>query len=153
MLQQNILIVDDHPENLVALEAILDADGRNLVKANSGQEALTLAVKMEFSLVLLDVQMPEMDGFEVASLMRKHKKTKTIPIIFVTAINKDQKYVFQGYESGAVDYLFKPLDPIILEHKVRFFLELDYKNKQLQRRINEVMQLKEIGRASCRERV
>jgi len=143
MLQQNILIVDDHPENLVALEAILDAEDRNLVKANSGQEALTLAVKMEFSLVLLDVQMPDMDGFEVASLMRKHKKTKSIPIIFVTAINKDQKYVFKGYESGAVDYLFKPLDPIILGHKVRFFLELDYKNKQLQRRINEVMQLKE----------
>lgn len=143
MLQQNILIVDDHPENLVALEAILDAEDRNLVKANSGQEALTLAVKMEFSLVLLDVQMPDMDGFEVASLMRKHKKTKSIPIIFVTAINKDQKYVFKGYESGAVDYLFKPLDPIILEHKVRFFLELDYKNKQLQHRIDEVMQLKE----------
>lgn len=143
MLQQNILIVDDHPENLVALEAILDAEDRNLVRANSGQEALTLAVKMEFSLVLLDVQMPDMDGFEVASLMRKHKKTKSIPIIFVTAINKDQKYVFKGYESGAVDYLFKPLDPIILEHKVRFFLELDYKNKQLQHRIDEVMQLKE----------
>ena len=143
MLQQNILIVDDHPENLVALEAILENEDRNLVKANSGQEALTLAVKMEFALVLLDVQMPDMDGFEVASLMRKHKKTRSIPIIFVTAINKDQQYVFKGYEAGAVDYLFKPLDPVILEHKVKFFLELDFKTKQLQRRIDEVMRLKE----------
>ncbi|MBV1872119.1 MAG: response regulator, partial [Gammaproteobacteria bacterium] len=143
MLRQNILIVDDHPENLVALEAILENENRNLVKANSGQEALTLAVKMDFALVLLDVQMPDMDGFEVASLMRKHKKTRSIPIIFVTAINKDQQYVFKGYEAGAVDYLFKPLDPLILEHKVQFFLGLDNKNRQLERRIEEVTRLKE----------
>ena len=143
MLQQNILIVDDHTENLVALEAILEDEHRNLIKANSGQEALTLAVKTEFALILLDVQMPDMDGFEVASLMRKHKKTRTTPIIFVTAINKDQQYVFKGYESGAVDYLFKPLDPVVLEHKVRFFLELDDKSRQLKQRIDEVMRLKE----------
>ena len=89
-MKQNILVVDDHRENLIALEAILDADGRNLVMAQSGNEALSLALKHDFALVLLDVQMPEMDGFEVAELMRKNKKTRHIPIIFVTAISKEQ---------------------------------------------------------------
>lgn len=142
-MQQNILLVDDHPENLIALEAILDAPNRNLVKAYSGQEALALAIKIDFSLVLLDVQMPEMDGFEVASLMRKHKKTRSLPIIFVTAINKDKQYIFKGYEAGAIDYLFKPVDPVILEHKVQFFLELDEKNRLLQHRLDEISRLKE----------
>ena len=143
MNQQNILIVDDHPENLVALEAILEAPDRNLIKAYSGNEALGLVLKMDFALVLLDVQMPEMDGFEVASLMHQNKNTRAIPIIFVTAINKDQKFVFKGYESGAIDYLFKPLDETILEHKVKFFLELDAKNKLLQQRYDELTKLKE----------
>lgn len=143
MLKQNILLVDDHPENLIALEAVLEAPDRNLVKAYSGQDALGLALKMDFALVLLDVQMPEMDGFEVASWMRKNKRTRSIPIIFVTAINKDQQYIFKGYESGAIDYLFKPVDPIILTHKVSFFLELDEKNRLLQNRIDEIIRLKE----------
>ena len=143
MNQQNILIVDDHPENLVALEAILEAPDRNLIKAYSGNEALGLVLKMDFALVLLDVQMPEMDGFEVASLMHQNKNTRSIPIIFVTAINKDQKFVFKGYESGAIDYLFKPLNETILEHKVTFFLELDAKNKLLQQRYDELTKLKE----------
>jgi CheY-like chemotaxis protein len=108
-MKQNILVVDDHRENLIALEAILDGEGRNLVMAQSGNEALSLALKYDFALVLLDVQMPEMDGFEVAELMRKNKKTHHIPIIFVTAISKEQKYVFKGYECGAVDYRSNPL--------------------------------------------
>lgn len=143
MDKQNILLVDDRTENLIALEAILEAPDRNLVRASSGNEALATVLKRDFSLVLLDVQMPDMDGFEVAELMRKNKKIRSIPIIFVTAISKEQKYVFKGYECGAVDYLFKPLDPHILTSKVNFFLELDNKNRELERRYYEVIKLKE----------
>ena len=142
-MKQNILVVDDHRENLIALEAILDADGRNLVMAQSGNEALSLALKHDFALVLLDVQMPEMDGFEVAELMRKNKKTRHIPIIFVTAISKEQKYVFKGYECGAVDYLFKPIDQKILEAKVNVFLELDRQRKKLQQAVVQMKRLKD----------
>ena len=105
----NILLVDDKPENLVSLEALLENPDHNSIKTTSGNEALRLMLEYDFALVLLDVQMPEMDGFEIAELMRGSEKTKCIPIIFVTAISKEQKHVFKGYESGAVDYLFKPL--------------------------------------------
>lgn len=142
-MKQNILVVDDHRENLIALEAILDGEGRNLVMAQSGNEALSLALKYDFALVLLDVQMPEMDGFEVAELMRKNKKTRHIPIIFVTAISKEQKYVFKGYECGAVDYLFKPIDQKILEAKVNVFLELDRQRKKLQQAVVQMKRLKD----------
>ncbi|OQX96485.1 hypothetical protein B6I21_00935 [candidate division KSB1 bacterium 4572_119] len=120
----NILLVDDKPKNLIALEGVLDNPRLNLVKANSGREALSLILDYDFALVLLDVQMPDMDGFETAELMRGIEKTKHIPIIFVTAINKDQKYVFKGYEAGAVDYMFKPVDPEILNSKVNVFIDL-----------------------------
>jgi len=130
MEKANILIVDDKPENLLALESILDNPQIQLYKATSGNEALALVLEYDFALILLDVQMPDIDGFETAELMRGNKKTKHIPIIFVTAINKDQKYVFKGYETGAVDYLFKPLDPEILKSKVEVFLNL-YNQKKL----------------------
>ncbi len=120
----DILIVDDRAENLVALEALLEDCAATVHKASSGNEALSLMLKQEYALVLLDVQMPEMDGFEVAELMRRHERTAHIPIIFVTAISKEQRYVFKGYEVGAVDYLFKPLDPVILRGKVNIFLDL-----------------------------
>ena len=142
-MKQNILVVDDHRENLIALEAILDGDGRNLIMAQSGNEALSLALKHDFALVLLDVQMPEMDGFEVAELMRKNKKTRNLPIIFVTAISKEQKYVFKGYECGAVDYLYKPIDQKILEAKVNVFLELDRQRKKLQQAVVQMKRLKD----------
>ncbi|MFZ5755720.1 MAG: response regulator [Pseudomonadota bacterium] len=132
-----ILMVDDTPENLYSLEAILEAPGRVLVKANSGPEALKVLLKQDVSLVLLDVQMPGMDGFEVAEIMRSNPKTKNVPIVFVTAINKDQKYVFKGYQAGAVDYLFKPLDPVILASKIDFFLQLDRQRRDLERKIRE----------------
>jgi diguanylate cyclase (GGDEF)-like protein/PAS domain S-box-containing protein len=146
-----ILIVDDHVTNLVALEAILQDLNIELVRANTGDEALFELLNQEFALVLLDVQMPGMDGFEVAELMRSHNKTMTIPIIFVTAISKEQQHIFKGYESGAVDYLFKPLNPDILLSKVKIFLELylqkeslrqivkqlEDKNQQLKHEINE----------------
>jgi two-component system cell cycle response regulator len=124
-----ILIVDDRPENLLALERLLERPGLEVKRAQSGNEALGLVLDYDFALVLLDVQMPDMDGFETAELMRSNSSTKHIPIIFVTAISKDQSFVFKGYESGAVDYLFKPLDTDILQSKVNIFLEL-YKQRQ-----------------------
>ena len=120
----NILLVDDKPENLLALEVWLKNPEWNLVRALSGEEALKLAIRQEFALVLLDVQMPGMNGFETAEMMRSIDKNRDIPIIFVTAISREQKHVFNGYESGAVDYLFKPLDPIILKSKVSVFAQL-----------------------------
>ncbi len=120
----NILIVDDKPANLLALRKILAKPGLDIVEASSGNDALALLLEHDFALILLDVQMPEMDGFETAEIIRGNEETKGIPIIFVTAISKEQKYVFEGYDKGAVDYLFKPLDPDILKSKVNIFLEL-----------------------------
>ena len=125
----DILIVDDKPANLLALRKLLGRPGLNIVEATGGNDALSLILEYDFALILLDVQMPDMDGFETAELIRGNEETKHIPIIFVTAISKDQKYVFKGYEKGAVDYMFKPLDPDILQSKVNIFLEL-YKQKE-----------------------
>ena len=118
----NILIVDDKPANLLALRKILAKPDLNIVEASSGNDALALLLEYDFALILLDVQMPEMDGFETAEIIRGNEETKGIPIIFVTAISKEQKYVFEGYDKGAVDYLFKPLDPDILKSKVNINL-------------------------------
>ena len=150
MTKAKILIVDDRPENLFVLESLLDNADCAIVKATSGNEALSLMLDHEIALVLLDVQMPEMDGFEVAELMRGSEKTRFIPIIFVTAISKEQKCIFKGYEAGAVDYLFKPIEPIILQSKVRVFLEL-YNQKTiiseqaelLEIKVKELMELRE----------
>ena len=141
--KQKILLVDDRPENLVALEAILESTDRELVSANSGQEALAYLLKSDFALVLLDVQMPEMDGFEVAKLMQKNNRTRRIPIIFVTAISKEDKFVFKGYRSGAVDYLFKPINAEFLQSKVEVFLGLDKQRRQLEDNLVEIKQLTE----------
>lgn len=119
-----ILIVDDRIENLIALEKTLADLDAKIVKAESGDEALSLLIDQDFALILLDVQMPDIDGFETAELIRSNKDSEHIPIIFVTAISKDQKHIFNGYDSGAVDYLFKPLDPHILISKVKIFLDL-----------------------------
>jgi len=133
----NVLLVDDRKENLIALEALLESPDLRIIKAESGNQALGLMLEFDFALVLLDVQMPEMDGFEVAELMRKKEKTRQIPIIFITAINKEEKYVFKGYEMGGVDYLFKPIDPTVLKSKVNVFLELHRKKMEMERLINE----------------
>lgn len=145
----NILIVDDRPENLLVLESLLENMNCNIIKANSGNEALSLMLDFDFALVLLDVQMPEMDGFETAELMRSSGRTKYIPIIFVTAISNEQKCIFKGYEVGAVDYLFKPIEPVILQSKVRVFIELynqkkivEEQSKLLELRIQELSQLR-----------
>ena len=142
-MKQNILIVDDHRENLIALEAILGDPSRNLIMASNGNDALQLALKHDLSLVLLDVQMPDIDGFEVASLMRNNRKTRNVPIIFVTAISKESKYVFKGYECGAVDYLFKPIDQQILTTKVRLFLDMDLQKRKLQHALVQMKRLKD----------
>lgn len=133
----NILTVDDREENLIALEALLERPDIEIIKAESGNKALGLMLEYDFALVLLDVQMPEMDGFEVAELMRRKEKTRDVPIIFITAISKEDKYVFKGYEKGAVDYLFKPIDAEILRSKVNVFLDLYRKKVELERVINE----------------
>jgi len=125
-----ILIVDDRAENLLPLEAILEGPHVSVIKAMSGNEALSMMLDYDFAIVLLDVQMPGMDGFETAELMRGNTRTKHVPIIFITAINKDISHVFKGYESGGVDYIFKPFNPDILKNKVNVFVDL-YKQKKI----------------------
>jgi PAS domain S-box-containing protein len=119
-----ILLVDDRPENLVALEAVLAPLGCRLITATSGAEALKRLLEDEFAVILLDVQMPELDGFETAEYIKRRERTRNIPIIFVTAISKEQHHVFRGYETGAVDYVFKPYDPVVLRSKVAVFVEM-----------------------------
>jgi PAS domain S-box-containing protein len=126
-----ILLVDDRSENLLALEAILEPLGHELVRAQSGEEALRALLRTEFAVVLLDVQMPGMNGFETVELIKQRDRTKDIPIIFLTAISKDDEYVFRGYEVGAVDYMFKPLHPEILRSKVSVFVDLHLKNQRI----------------------
>ncbi|MCD4791089.1 MAG: response regulator [Bacteroidales bacterium] len=141
----NILIVDDRPENLITMEAVLEDFDLNIVKATSGNEALGKLLEYDFALILLDVQMPEMDGFETARLMRISAKTKNIPIIFVTAISKEQKHIFEGYDSGAVDYMCKPLEPEILQNKVRVFVELYKQKKTLEELTIKLKEAKEVA--------
>ncbi|HEY4183855.1 MAG TPA: hybrid sensor histidine kinase/response regulator [Polyangia bacterium] len=131
------LLVDDVEENLVALSALLEREGLELHTARSGTEALELVLAHDFALALLDVQMPEMDGFELAELMRGSARSRTVPIIFVTAGPRDQNRLFAGYESGAVDFLFKPIDANILRHKAEVFFQLHRQGQQLARRIEE----------------
>ncbi|MEA2218169.1 MAG: hypothetical protein QOJ35_795 [Solirubrobacteraceae bacterium] len=118
-----ILLVDDRDENLLALEAVLAPTGCRLVSASSGDDALRALLKDDFAVILLDVQMPGLDGFETAELIRARDRSRSVPIIFVTAISKEPHHVFRGYEAGAVDYLFKPLDPVVLRSKVEVFVE------------------------------
>lgn len=146
----NILIVDDREENLIAMEALLSGPDVSLHTAKSGNRALSMMLDNQYALVLLDVQMPEMDGFETAELMRVKKKTQHVPIIFVTAISHEQKYIFKGYELGAVDYLFKPIDPVILRSKVKVFIELDRQKRLLE---EQSIHLKEVNDSLSRMNV
>ena len=126
-----ILIVDDRQENILALEAALEEMDCDLFKATSGQEALRLAVRHQFDLALLDVQMPEMDGFELARLLRGKKEHQKLQIIFITALSKERKYIEKGYEVGAINYLFKPIDPDELRNKVKVVLNWQKYDKAL----------------------
>jgi signal transduction histidine kinase len=131
-------LVDDLKGNLLALESLLRPEGATIFRAQSGEEALELLLEHDFALALVDVQMPGMNGFELAEYMRGTEKTRNIPIIFVTAGSRVQEGVFQGYEAGAVDFLFKPLDPFIVRSKVRIFLELDAQKARLQQTEREL---------------
>jgi len=129
-IKPKILIVDDIPSNLVALERILVDMNVDCIRAKSGNEALSHTLSHDFALIISDVQMPIMDGFELAELLRSNLSTRNIPIIFLTATNKEEKHIFQGYELGAVDYLFKPIDATILKSKVRIFVNLYQQQKK-----------------------
>ncbi len=138
MTTVSILIVDDRKENLMALESLLESPEVAIISAESGEEALGKTLDHEFALILMDVQMPGLDGYETAELMRGNKHTRNIPIIFVTAARKDDVCIFKGYDTGAVDYLFKPLEPIILKSKVGVFLELHRQNIALKENTQEL---------------
>lgn len=137
-LQANILLIDDHAENLIALEAILCGLGQNLVKAYSGKEALRCLLNQDFAVILLDVQMPEMDGFETAYLIRQRERSQYTPIIFITAFNTNDMWRMKGYALGAVDYLLKPIEPEILVSKVSVFVDLFKKAQEIQRQSAEL---------------
>jgi response regulator RpfG family c-di-GMP phosphodiesterase len=126
-----ILLVDDRPENLVALEAILSTLDYALVRARSGDEALKALLTDEFAVILLDVSMPGMDGFETAAHIKRREKTRDVPIIFLTAVSNEPHQAFRGYAAGAVDYIAKPFDPWVLRAKVSVFVDLYLKNRQL----------------------
>ncbi|HEU4853274.1 MAG TPA: hybrid sensor histidine kinase/response regulator [Telluria sp.] len=134
----NILVVDDVPQNLVAINALLERPDLNIIQAQSGQEALEILLVKEVALALIDVQMPQMDGFELAELMRGSERTRSVPLIFLTAGARESKSWFRGYEAGAVDFLYKPLDETILRSKVSVFVELFAKERQLSRQLEEL---------------
>jgi PAS domain S-box-containing protein len=146
-----VLVVDDRPENLLAFEEVLRGPGIDLVKASSGDDALRFTLRQDFAMVLLDVQMPGMSGFEVAELMRANPKTRHLPIIFVTAGMNDAQLQFKGYELGAVDYLIKPFEPHILQSKVNVFCELYRQHRKAERTHQEkLFNAMREGFAHCR---
>ncbi|MFI0423098.1 two-component system response regulator [Spongiactinospora sp. 9N601] len=126
-----ILLVDDREENLIALEAILSSLDIVPVRARSGEEALKALLSTEFALILLDVRMPGMDGFETAAHIKRRERTRNIPIIFLTVVDSAPDYAFRGYAAGAVDYLTKPFDPWVLRAKVSVFVELYTMNRRM----------------------
>lgn len=134
----NILLVDDRPENLLALEAILISPDYRLVSVNSGEEALRWVLKEEFSLILLDVQMPGLNGFETAKLIKARQKSKHIPILFITAISQATEHVLHGYTVGAIDYIFKPFHPEALKRKIEGFVKLNQRTLELEQANNKL---------------
>jgi signal transduction histidine kinase len=130
-----LLIVDDLPENLLALDALIQGEDRQVHQAQSAEQALSLLLEHEFALAILDVQMPGMNGFELAELMRGMEKTRSIPIVFVSAAGREMNYAFKGYESGAVDFLHKPLDTLAVKSKVSVFVDLFRQRKALDRQL------------------
>ena len=139
-IQAKLLIVDDLPENLLALEALIKREDRMVYKALSADEALSLLLQHEFALAILDVQMPGMNGFELAELMRGTEKTKKIPIVFVSAAGRELNYAFKGYESGAVDFLHKPLDIHAVKSKVNVFVDLYRQSKAMKQQVEALEQ-------------
>jgi signal transduction histidine kinase len=148
----NILIVDDRPENIIALEALLQRDDINIITTTNPNEALRLSWEMDIAIALVDVQMPEMDGFELVEILKSNPRTKDILIIFVTAISKETKYAVKGLNTGAVDYLYKPLDPFVTSAKVDSFIQfvrsqrdVKQKNRELEAYQKELIKAKELA--------
>jgi len=136
-----ILVVDDDPRNLIAVEEVLRSPGVEVVTADSGEGALRHVLKDDFAVILLDVQMPRLDGYEVASLIRNRPRSSRVPILFLTAFNKDDMHVFKGYSAGAVDYVFKPIEPLILRSKVDIFVDLYRKTEEIRRQAEQERRL------------
>ena len=134
----NILIVDDRPENIISLEALLKSDHVNLISTTSPNEALKLCWENEISIALVDVQMPEMDGFELVEILKSNPKTKDILVVFVTAISKETKYVIKGLDSGAIDYLYKPLDPYVTTSKLNSLLAIARAQREIKQKNSEL---------------
>src|SRR3954468_76132 len=131
-MQPKILLVDDREDNLLSIETILESDGYKFVKANSGRQALKiLLTEFDFALILMDVKMPNLSGFETAALIYEREKLRHIPIVFITANTYGEENMFKGYRMGAVDYIYKPINPELLRTKVSVFIELYTKNHQL----------------------
>ena len=133
-IRAKILIADDDRRNLLAVSEILDGPNLDLVLVESGEDALRHTLRDDFALILLDVQMPGMDGYEVASLIRGRSRSSRVPILFLTAYNKEEMHVFRGYEAGAVDYVFKPIQPLVLKSKVSIFVELHRQAEEIKRK-------------------
>jgi signal transduction histidine kinase len=138
---ETILIVDDKAKNIFALEEVLSRPGRHFIRAMNGQDALRIVLNETVDLIILDVQMPDMDGFEVAQILKSHNRTKDIPIIFASAEKKEHRFMIKGFEEGAVDYLYKPLDPAVTAAKVAVLLQLHLQKKELVRKNLEIRQL------------
>lgn len=139
----NILLVDDRPDKLLALEVVLASLGQNLIKARSGKDALRQLLNREFAVILLDVAMPVMDGFETAAMIRQRPRTEHTPIIFVTSLNESENHVAKGYSLGAVDYVLSPIAPEILKTKVSVFVELSKKTEQIRAQAEQLRRIEE----------
>lgn len=137
-LRANVLVADDTPANVLAIEQVLEPLSHNVVTAASGDEVLRALLKTEFAVILLDVHMPIMDGFEVAAQIKAREKTRHIPIIFLTAVNQDPSDILQGYEAGAVDYLSKPVEPWLVRAKVSAFVDIWLEHKRIERLQSEL---------------
>jgi two-component sensor histidine kinase len=148
----NILIVDDEPKNLTVLEAILDRPDYRLVRAQSGEEALLALLADDFALLILDIRMPGMTGFELAKMVRERRKTADVPIIFLTAYYNEDQHVLEGYGAGAVDYLLKPVNPAVVRAKVAVFAELYRKQRSIEE-MNRVLQAEVISRRRIEDRL
>ena len=151
--EAKILVVDDRADNLISIEAILEKDSYSIVKANSGRAALKVLLNdHDFSLILMDVQMPELNGYETATIIYERDKLKSIPIIFITANNYDEDFMFTGYRLGAVDYIYKPINPELLRAKVAVFVELYRKNQQLMSQEKKLLAANEFLQMEIEER-
>lgn len=148
-----ILVVDDREDNLLSIETILERDNYNIIKANGGRAALKILLQEhDFSLILMDVQMPDLNGFETATIIYERDKLKTIPIIFITAHDYGEEYIFKGYRMGGVDYIYKPINPELLRVKVAVFVELYRKNQQLQQQEKKLLEVNKFLQKEIEER-